>query len=271
MFTNKAHDKELRDPVVGQKQPDSTIRAKFVNRRGLLMGAAATLLAPVGRGSDPVSNVQLPGEVAGIALPRSALAVGAAVFARQRCPEFLFNHCMRTFTFGALLLQRRHLQFKADIAFAASALHDLGLLQAFESPSGSFEIDGADAAERFMLQNRRSTAEADQVWHAVELHDGKWALTARQSPEAMLVALGAGTDVDGPGAGELEDRQIAEVLAAFPRQQFKRRFTTLLIAHCERKPNSQHGTWLEGVCRRHASGWKQDTVEDDVAAARFSE
>jgi hypothetical protein len=87
----------------------------------------------------------------------------------------------------------------------------------------------------------------------------------------MLVALGAGTDVDGPDAGAFDDRQMADVIAAFPRQQFKQRFTALLIAHCERKPNSQHGTWLEGVCRRQSSGWRQDTVEHDIASAPFAE
>jgi hypothetical protein len=87
----------------------------------------------------------------------------------------------------------------------------------------------------------------------------------------MLVALGAGTDVDGPDPGQIEQRQITEVLSAFPRLQFKRRFTALLIEHCERKPNSQRGTWLEGVCRRHASGTADDTVEQEIANAGFAE
>jgi len=270
MSSNEKSDQEPVSHACHQSSLEST-GSDLCNRRALLMGASAMLLAHVVRGSVPAPHFQLPAEVAGIPMPRSALAIGAAAFARQNCPEFLFNHCMRTFTFGALLLQKRHLRFQADIAFAASALHDLGLLQSFESPSGSFEIDGADAAERFVLHNHRSAAEAAQVWHAVELHDGKWALTVREGPEAMLVALGAGTDVDGPDPGEFENQQIAEVLAAFPRQQFKRRFTALLIAHCERKPNSQHGTWLEGVCRRHAPGWRSDTVEDDIANALFPE
>jgi HD domain len=243
-----------------------------VNRRELLkMTGAAALLAPVALASDPPRQVNLPAEVAGVALPRSGVAVGAAAFAQQRCPEFLFNHCMRTFIFGALLLRRRQLAFHAEPAFVASALHDLGLLPGFESPHGSFEIDGADAAEKFMLEHHRSAAESDQVWHAVEMHDGKWALTARQGPEAMLVALGAGADVYGPDPGDLEARQIAEVLTAFPRQQFKQRFTSLLIAHCDRKPNSQRGTWLEGVCRRHVPSLEDDSVEQRIAAADFAE
>ncbi len=243
-----------------------------MDRRTLLkMTGAATLLARAGLAANSAPQANLPAEVAGVTQPRSELALAAAGFAQQNCPDFLFNHCMRTFTFGALLLQRQRLSFNADTAFVASALHDLGLLQPFESPLGSFEIDGADAAEKFMLAHHRSAAEGDQVWHAVEMHDGRWALTARQGPEAMLVSLGAGADVYGPDPGELEPRQIADVLAAFPRRQFKQRFTSLLIAHCERKPDSQRGSWLEGVCRRNVPGAKEDSVEQRIAAATFPE
>jgi len=243
-----------------------------VNRRTLLkISAAAAMLPRISLAADSPQLADLPAEVAGVRLPRSDLALAAATFSRQNCPDFLFNHCMRTYTFGVLLLQRRRLSFDPDSAFVAAALHDLGLLPPYESAHGSFEIDGADAAEKFMLQRQRSAAEADRVWHAVEMHDGKWALTARQGPEAMLVALGAGTDVDGADPEELEARQVTEVVAAFPRRQFKQRFTSLLIAHCERKPNSQHGTWLEGVCRLHGSGVDADSVEQRIAAANFAE
>ena len=243
-----------------------------INRRRLLtMAGAAGLVARLSSASTSLSAVALPAEVAGIRIPRSELASAAATFAHQNCADFLFNHCMRTFTFGALLLRHQARAFNADNAFAAAALHDLGLLQPFESADGSFEIDGADAAEQFMLKHHSSAADADQVWHAIELHDGKWALTVRQGPEAMLVSLGAGTDVYGPGPGDLESRQIAEVLAAFPRRQFKQRFTSLLITHCERKPNSQRATWLEGVCRAHAPGVQADSVEQHIAEADFPE
>jgi len=237
----------------------------------LKLSGAAVLLARAGVASDSTPQANLPAKVAGIALPRSALALAASAWAQRSCPDFLFNHCMRTFIFGALLLRRRQLAFDAETAFVAAALHDLGLLPAFESARGSFEIDGADAAEKFVLEHHRSAAAGDKVWHAVEMHDGKWALTARQGPEAMLIALGAGTDVYGPDQAELDARQIAEVLTAFPRQQFKQRFTALLVAHCERKPNSQHETWLEGVCRQHNPGLEQDSVEQHIAAADFAE
>jgi len=215
---------------------------------------------------------ELPSEVAGVPLPRSPLALAAAEFARTSCPDYLFNHCMRTFLFGALQLKRERREYRAEDAFVSAALHDLGLLPAFETSRGSFETDGADAAERWVSEHKGGASQADLIWHAVQMHDGAWALIRRQGPEAMLVAMGAGTDVYGPDPGELEARQLEEVLAAFPRLDFKRKFTALLIAHCERKPDSQRATWLEGLCRAHAGHLADDhAVEKHIAAAAFPE
>ena len=222
------------------------------------------------RASDDVSG--LPSEVAGIAIPRSPVAIRAAALARQSCPDFLFNHCMRTFLIGALAVQKQKLAYNADEALVAAALHDLGLVPAFESKSQSFEIDGANAAEKFARDNGLSGAQADIVWHGIAFHDVRFAITRRAGPEAMLVAMGAGGDVVDPGVETDEDRRrLAEVVAAFPRLQFKKRFTTLLIDHCKRKPTSQEGTWLEGLCREQVPGSWSDTVEKAIMAAPYTE
>jgi hypothetical protein len=213
-----------------------------------------------------------PEEVAGIAIPRSPAAARAAALSRQSCPDFLFNHCMRTFLIGALAMRKQKLAYNADEAFVAAALHDVGLLPAFESKSQSFEIDGANTAEKFARDNGLSVAEADIVWHGVAFHDVRFAITRRAGPEAMLVAYGAAGDVDGPDLStDEEKKQIAEVLAAFPRLQFKKRFTMLVIDHCKRKPTSQSGTWLEGLCREQVPGAWKDTVEQEIMTAPFAE
>lgn len=87
----------------------------------------------------------------------------------------------------------------------------------------------------------------------------------------MLVAMGAGCDVDGPDENAIEARQIKEIVAAFPRLQFKQRFTALAVDHCKRKPLSQRGTWLEGLCREQVPSAWTDTVEREIADAPFSE
>lgn len=220
--------------------------------------------------AEPISS--MPQEVAGIAIPRSRLAARAAALSRQSCPDFLFNHCMRTFLIGALAMRKQSLEYNADEAFVAAALHDLGLLPAFESKSQSFEIDGANAAEKFARDNGLNAAAADVVWHGVAFHDVRFSITRRAGPEAMLVALGAAGDVDGPDLKSDENkRQLAEVVSAFPRLQFKKRFTTLVIDQCKRKPTSQRGTWLEGLCREQVPGAWTDTVEQEIMAAPFAE
>jgi hypothetical protein len=242
-----------------------------MERRQLLKYAGVLTLLPSSF-ARLACAAELPAEVAGVPLPRTARALAAVAYARERCPEYLFNHCMRTYLFGALQLRRQQRDYRAEEAFIAATLHDLGLLPAFETARGSFETDGADAAERFTLAQGGTAEEADRVWHAVQMHDGALALTRRQGPEALLVALGAGADVYGPDPGDLEPRELAEVLAAFPRLKFKEQFTALLVRHCERKPDSQRATWLEGLCRAHAAHpAPDDAVARHIAAARFSE
>jgi hypothetical protein len=239
-----------------------------MQRRKLVLGTLTLLGARL----LPARAAALPGEVAGVKLPGSALARGAAAFARVHSPEFLFNHCMRTFLFGALQLQRNKLAYRAEDAFVAAAMHDLGLLPQFETAAGSFELDGADAAEHWARAQGAASGQADRIWHAVEMHDGAFALTQRQGPEAELVARGAGTDVYGPAADMFAAGQVDEVLAAFPRLKFKQEFTSLLVAHCARKPASQRATWLEGTCRAHAAAApSDDAVAQHIAAAGFAE
>jgi hypothetical protein len=245
-------------------------RCFCASRRGLLQAVAGLALLPRGALAGLAPRPPLPLQVAGITLPRTMLAVRAASFSAEQ-PDFLFNHCMRTYLFGALILQRQHLAYHAETAFVAAALHDLGLLPQFASARASFEIDGANRAEKFARDAGVGRIQADKIWHAVEMHDGKYALTERQGPEAMLVASGAATDVDGPDETLPDSKQIEEVIAAFPRLGFKLQFTSLLVDHCRRKPTSQRATWLEGLCRDTVPAAWSDTTQKEIAAAPFTE
>src|SRR6185437_14766116 len=128
-----------------------------MQRRELLRWAAAlALLTPPALA--PLAA--LPAEVAGVGLPRTPRALRAAAFARAACPDFLFNHCLRTYLFGALRLTRLQRSCRAEDAFIGAALHDLGLLPRFASAAGSFEQDGADAAERWVRAAHGTAAQA---------------------------------------------------------------------------------------------------------------
>jgi hypothetical protein len=254
--------------------PRSELSAPVAStRRSFCKLAAATAAFPLAALRSKDLKPRLPEEVAGVAMPRSTVALRAAEFSRQSCPEFLFNHCMRTFLFGALALRRQNQGYNPEDAFVAAALHDLGLLPNFASQSGSFEVDGANAAEKFAQQASLGRSDVGIVWFSVALHDTRGAFTRHAGAEATLVSIGAGSDVDGPSL-ETEDerKQMQEVVAAFPRLQFKRQFTQLLIDHCKRKPMSQHGTWLEGLCRETSpAAWTDLSIPRDIQAAPFAE
>jgi hypothetical protein len=244
-----------------------TAAIDFHSRRSVLMGIAAILSCPRGG----YSMAELPVEVAGITRPRSVVARKALEFSRAQCPEFLFNHCMRTYLFGAVAMEHHKVPYDPDAAFVAASLHDLGLLAAFESVDGSFEIDGAERAAQLARDNGLDSRAVEAVWQAIVLHDGRFALAEHQGGEAMLVAMGAGSDVLGPDSGMIETRRVEEILEAFPRLKFKQRFTALAVMHCKRKPLSQRGTWLESLCREEVPSAWTSSLKQQIAAAPFSE
>jgi len=251
--------------------PRCRCRQDGPTRRGLVAAGLISFVVPCAARAGQVARAEMPAAVAGVSIPRTRIADRALQFSRSACPDYLFNHCMRTYLFGATRLRRMGLDYDAELAFAAAALHDVGLLPAFSSAQASFEIDGAGEAESIVRAAGASEPEAQVVWHAIAMHDGKWALTSRQGPEAMLVALGAAGDVDGFESGDIETSQLDEIVQAFPRLQFKRRFTELLVGHCRRKPLAQRGTWLEGLCRETVPSAWTETIEHDIAKAAFAE
>jgi hypothetical protein len=247
-------------------------RAASLDRRTLLGAVAAVLAATT---TEARANIQfppaLPSEVAGIAIPRSALALRAAAFARNSCPEFLFNHCMRTFLFGAVHVERLHLHYDSDAAFAAAALHDCGLLQAFESRNFSFEVDGANNAEAFMRRNGAPPAEATDVWDAIAMHAMRTQIAEHQSGAVMLVGAGAGADFGGPDPEDIDAARTREIIGAFPRLQFKKKFLGLLTDHCRRKPLSQRATWLQSFCMQQVPSARFPSIVQALMDAPFEE
>src|SRR6476661_1160219 len=127
---------------------------------GLLSGSSAAV---------PQSLVLA--NVAGIAIPRSPLALKAEAYIRSAEPDFLFNHSVRTFVFGALRLKAKGLSYDPETAYVAALFHDLGLVPAMATPNASFEIDGATRAEAFVKANGGSDEQARIVWNAIAMHD----------------------------------------------------------------------------------------------------
>ena len=229
-------------------------------------GAAALVTLSLTSAAPPNG----PTEVVGIALPRTSLALKAEAFVRRAEPDFLFNHSVRTYVWGALRLRARGMPFDPETAYVAALFHDLGLMPAMASPNSSFEIDGATKAEEFVRANGGTAEQGRTVWNAIAFHDMGRSYEIHQSSEALLLGAGTGSDVDGIDPKAILPSTVAEVLEAYPRLQFKKRFTAAAVDHCKRKPTSQIG-WLETLCLKVAPNIDRGDVEEEIASAPFVE
>src|SRR5262245_28454612 len=91
-----------------------------------------------------------PKQIAGIAVPDSALARAATQLVRDTEDDLLYNHSRRVFFWGALSGERRKLKYDPELLYVGAMFHDMGLTKAHASKDLRFEVDGANAARDFL-------------------------------------------------------------------------------------------------------------------------
>jgi hypothetical protein len=205
-----------------------------------------------------------PVTIGGIIAPDSDLARKAASLAEQAHPKVLLNHVHRTLWFAEFLGRKREMKYDRELVYIASLLHDLGL-SASHAADKRFEVDGADAASRFLLENNYPKSKADIVWDAIAPH----ALADRKQPEVALVHYGAYVDVMGLRIGEITPSLIDDTLALYPRIGMKAAFTEALAEVAKKKPHTAIGTGLADIGRRLVHGLEIPNVCDIIHAAPF--
>lgn len=183
--------------------------------------------------------------IAGITIPDTQLVREATDLVRSATDELLFNHSRRVFLFGSLQGRRLGLHPDPELLYVGAMFHDLGLTDAFGSGSDAegalrFEIDGAHAAKRFLAEHGLSDADAETVWLAIALHTTP-GVPEHLAPEIALVTAGVETDVLGIGHRDLDAALVAEVTAAHPRPDFKRRILQAFADGNIHRPHTTFG------------------------------
>lgn len=208
-----------------------------------------------------------PVSIGGFIAPDSDLARKAAVLAEQAHSKVLLNHVHRTWWFAEFLGRKRQMKYDREILYIASLLHDLGL-SASHAADKRFEVDGADAANRFLLAHDYPKSKAEIVWDAIALHALADIADRRQS-EVALVHFGAHVDVMGLRMEEITPSLIDDTLALYPRIGMKAAFTEALAEVARKKPHTAIGTGLADIGRRLVHGLEIPNVCDIIHAAPF--
>ena len=186
--------------------------------------------------------------VAGVTIPDTALCNAAVDLLEVSSPEFLCTHCLRTYIFGSLAVRDLGRSvIDEEAAFCAAALHDLGLVPAYQRDN-RFEVDGADAARQFCSKHQVPPERADLVWEAIALHTSP-GIATRLADEIAVVHLGAGLELFGLGLDQVPPQIVEEVLDRYPRMNFKTEFRKLLVEQCRNNPAAQVLTWSDDVAR----------------------
>jgi hypothetical protein len=211
--------------------------------------------------------MKTPVIIGGITAPDSELVRKAAAFVEQTHSKPFLNHVHRTWWFAEFIGKKRQMKYDRELVYLASLLHDLGLSKDHIADK-RFEVDGADAASRFLHVHDYPKTKVDIVWDAIALHSSA-EIADRREPEVALVHFGAHVDVLGLRMDEISPQLIDDTLALYPRLGFKEAFTEALAEVARRKPHTAIGTGLADVGRRLVPGLEIPNVCDLLLGAPF--
>src|ERR1700749_3762994 len=146
--------------------------------------------------------------IAGVVIPDTELVREITAFIRDTEDDLLFNHSRRVFLFGALQGRRRGVEPNLELLYAGAMFHDIGLTERYRTSMLRFEVDGANAARKFLLEHDVDQADADKVWLSIALHTTP-GVPPFLAPEVALVTAGVETDVLGIERDELSSEALA--------------------------------------------------------------
>ncbi|MFL5840054.1 MAG: HD domain-containing protein [Thermoleophilaceae bacterium] len=208
--------------------------------------------------------------IAGIPIPDSRLADDATQFVRDTSTQLLYDHSRRVFLWGALLGAQRRLDFDPELLYVGAMFHDIGLIEGHRSRHERFEIDGANAARRFLEQHGVPEDAVMTVWEAIALHTTP-EVPAYMQPEVELVSAGVELDVLGKGFDDVPAAVRDEIVAAHPRTGFKAGIVDAFADGMRFKPDTAFGTMNVDILEAKVPDYVRPNFCDYIANSGFRE
>jgi hypothetical protein len=208
--------------------------------------------------------------IAGVDIPDTDLARAATELVREAATPLLFDHSRRVFLFASLKGRARSIEADPELLYVGAMFHDLGLTQRHRRTDQRFEVDGADLARDFLLRHGRSSADARAVWLGIALHTTP-GIPNHLEPETALVSLGVETDVLGMDLDQIATADIAAVVAAHPRPDFKNAILRAFHDGMKDRPDTTFGTMNDDVLAHFEPGFTRTDFVDVITGSAWPE
>jgi hypothetical protein len=209
-----------------------------------------------------------------ITLPGTPLAKAVVDLIRPVESRSVFNHSIRSYLFARLVAGRLGPDagdYDDDLLFAACAMHDLGV--AADGPCRQrFEVEGADRAAEFLVQQGIPAADADLVWQAIALHTSP-GIAERRGLLCVLVREGVGLDFGGVLAGGHLDavtNELADTIhAGYPRLDMIGSLTDAIVAQAAKNPRNAPPYSIPGEFLHERQTFGRTRMENACRSSRW--
>ncbi|MDH6455827.1 hypothetical protein M2156_008463 [Streptomyces sp. SAI-149] len=205
--------------------------------------------------------------IAGVEIPGTSAVAEATEFLRKRTNPLIFHHSRRVFLFGSLHARARGLRPDPELLYVSAMFHDVGLLIPFrDAPQQRFELDGADHAQKFLLERGFSRQASEVVWRAIALHTTP-GVPGRMEPEVAATNYGVLTDAIGWELDGMGRDRTDEIIAVHPRGDFKKEFLQAFVDGLKDRPDTTYGTVNADILEHFVPGFRRTSMVERVLDA----
>lgn len=201
-------------------------------------------------------------------IPDTQLTREATGLLHEFSTPLLFNHSHRVFFWANELGHQTGEKFDAELLFICAAFHDLGLLQKFSSEQDRFEVDGANAVRQFLEQHDVPAERIQVAWDAIALHTTP-GIVAYKPIEVELLYSGVGLDVLGIGYETFPVDLRENIVAQYPRKDFKQGIARAFLGGFEQKTFTAEGTCNEDICSHFIRNYRRSNFYDQIQNSPF--
>jgi len=161
------------------------------------------------------------------------------------------------------------IEHDAEVLAIGTLLHDITRNTRFAGPR-RLEVEGADLARTFATERGLGERRAQLIWDSVALNSTP-SIGLYKEAEVALCTTGIVLDVVGLKHEVIPPRDMANILAQFPRLGMKQKMTQCFCHIAKKHPETTYDNFVRDFGERFIAGYKAPSSVDFVMNAPFEE